>query len=263
MPGAGSRIREPWMIDFSGCRVVITGAAGGVGRALVEEFSGLGAELVACDRDAAGLGELPVAETHAFDLADQAATAEAARAVLGGGTPDVVISNAGWTRAESLAELTEGAFDHEMQGNFRGAVTFSHILLPAMREAGRGSFVFVSSVNALSHFGNPAYAAAKAALLAWMRAIATEEGRNGIRANAVAPGSIRTGAWTDRIARDPTVTDRVRGLYPLGRMVEPAEVARAVVFLASSWSSGITGVTLPVDAGLMNGNLPFFDQIIR
>ncbi|TIM22810.1 MAG: SDR family oxidoreductase, partial [Mesorhizobium sp.] len=168
----------------------------------------------------------------------------------------------GWTRAETLADVSTAALDHEMDLNFRSAALLSQALLPVMRNQPLGAaFVFISSVNAQAHFGNPAYAAAKAALNAWMRAIATEEGRNGIRANAVIPGSIRTGAWEHRLAHKPEILAAVGKLYPLGRLVEPVEVARAAVFLASPFASGITGTTLNVDAGLMASNLPFLDQI--
>ena len=94
-----------------------------------------------------------------------------------------------------------------------------------------------------------------------MRAIATEEGPNGIRANAVRPGSIRTPAWDARLERDPEIVRRVAALYPLGRLVEPREVATAVAFLASDLARGITGVVLPVDAGLGAANLPFLRAI--
>ena len=94
-----------------------------------------------------------------------------------------------------------------------------------------------------------------------MRAIATEEGKHGIRANAVVPGSIMTPAWAHRIDQNPAIVDAVSRLYPLGRLVEPGEVANAVAFLASPLASGITGADLPVDAGIGAGNLPFLDQI--
>jgi NAD(P)-dependent dehydrogenase (short-subunit alcohol dehydrogenase family) len=202
------------------------------------------------------------AEAHHFDLIDDDAVAEFARRVGEGTAPAAVISNAGWTRAETLADVSQAALDHEMNLNFRSAALLSKALLPALRNQPQGAaFVFISSVNAQAHFGNPAYAAAKAALNAWMRAIATEEGRNGIRANAVVPGSIRTGAWEHRLASNPEILATVGKLYPLGRLVEPAEVARAAAFLASPFASGITGATLNVDAGLMASNLPFLNQI--
>jgi NAD(P)-dependent dehydrogenase (short-subunit alcohol dehydrogenase family) len=249
------------MIDLAGQRIVVTGAAGGIGTAMVEVLTGFGAMVVACDIDGADLALPGVAEAHHFDLMDDAAIEAAAAAICAGGVPNAVISNAGWTRAETLADVSADALSHELDLNLRSAARLSQAFLPDMRKNGGGAFVFISSVNALSHYGNPAYAAAKAGLLAWMRAIATEEGRNGIRANAIAPGSVRTMAWDHRIERDPAILGKVKQLYPLGRMVEPAEVARAAAFLVSPLASGITGTVLPVDAGISAGNLPFLEQI--
>lgn len=250
------------MIDFGGRSVVVTGAAGGVGGALVKVLSACGARVVACDREGTDLTGEGIAEASHFDLLDDRAIAAFAARTIESGSPAAVISNAGWTRAETLADVTATALDHEVDLNFRSAALLSQAFLPAMRNQPSGTaFVFVSSVNALIHCGNPAYSAAKAALNAWMRALATEEGGNGVRANAVVPGSIRTGAWDHRIAQKPEILASVSALYPLGRLVEPAEVARAAVFLASPAASGITGVTLNVDAGLLAGNLPFLEQI--
>lgn len=250
------------MIDFNGGRVVITGAGGGVGQALVEVFSTLGAAIIACDLPGTDIPEDCVAETHRFDLLDEQALDNAAASIIDAGAPYAVIQNAGWTRAETLEDVTSDALAKEMKLNFESAAHFSKALIPAMRNQTSGAaFVFVSSVNAATHFGNPVYAAAKAALQAWMRAIATEEGQNGIRANAVVPGSIRTPAWEHRIKQDPAIVNKVSQLYPLGRLVEPIEVAHSVAFLASPLASGITGASIPVDAGITAGNLPFLDQI--
>ncbi len=250
------------MIDFGGGRVVITGAGGGVGTALVKVFSNFGAAVVACDVEGADLSKDRIAEAHYFDLRDEQALSAACRKILENGPPTAVVLNAGWTRAESLDDVTAEVLSAEMDLNFRSAALLSKALIPAMRDRPEGgAFVFVSSVNAAVHFGNPVYAAAKAALQAWMRAIATEEGRNGIRANAVVPGSIKTPAWAHRLTENPAIIDAVSGLYPLGRLVEPIEVAHAVAFLASPLASGITGAALPVDAGISAGNLPFLDQI--
>ena len=251
------------MIDFEGERVVITGAGGGVGRALVEVFSNLGAAVVACDLPGTDISDDRVQETHRFDLLDEQALDDSAARILDRGTPGAVISNAGWTRAEALDEVTAELLAREMALNFESAARISKALIPAMRHRPAGAaFVFVSSVNAAVHFGNPAYAAAKAALQAWMRAIATEEGRNGIRANAVVPGSINTPAWTHRLEEKPAIMKAVSRLYPLGRLVEPIEVAHTAAFLASPLASGITGALIPVDAGISAGNLPFLDQIV-
>ena len=246
------------MIDLAGQRVVITGAGGGVGSALTRAFADAGAAVVACDLPGTDLAGY---QSHLFDLRDPAAVAGAGRDILAGGPVDVVILNAGWTRAEVLSSVTPVVLSDEMDRNFTGAVHLCQALLPAMRARRAGVFVFVSSVNALSHHGNPAYSAAKAALMAWMRAIAVEEGKHGIRANAVIPASIRTKAWEHRLQTDPGVLDRLAAIYPLGRIVTTEEVANAVLFLASPLASGITGTALTVDAGLMAGNLPFLSAI--
>ena len=249
------------MIDFGGRSVIVTGAGGGLGKALVQVLAACNARVIACDVEGMDLSAGGIAEAHRFDLLDDAAVADFAARTTGA-PPAAVISNAGWTRAETLASVTTEALDREMNLNFRSAALLSQALIPSMRnQPGGSAFVFVSSVNAIAHFGNPAYAAAKAGLLAWMRAIATEEGGNGIRANGIVPGSIRTGAWEHRIAEKPEILASVSRLYPLGRLVEPAEVARAAVFLASPAASGITGVSLNVDAGLLASNLPFLNEI--
>ena len=246
---------------LAGRRVLITGATGGLGTALVRRFAEVGAKVAGCDLPDADFADLPVAARHGFDLADPAAVQAAAAEIVAAGVPDVVVSNAGWTRAETFAMLDEAAIARELDVNYTGTARLTAALLPAMRGRAGSAFVFVASVNALAHFGNPAYAAAKAALVAWARAIATEEGRHGIRANVVAPGSIRTPAWAHRLDADPGLMERVAALYPLGRIVEPREVADAVLFLGSPLAGGITGATLPVDAGIGAGNLPFLRLI--
>jgi len=250
------------MEGFAGARVVITGAGGGLGRVLVARFAQAGARVVACDVAEADLSAQGIAERHRFDLRDAAATRAGLAAILAGGAPDIIVSNAGWTRAETLDMLDPARITAEMDLNFTAAAEITLGCARAMRGAGGNrAIVAISSVNALSHHGNPAYSAAKAALMAWVRALAVEEGPHGIRANSVVPASIRTGAWEERLARDPAILDRLRAIYPLGRIVTPDEVAEAVLFLASPRASGITGAALLVDAGLAAGNLPFLDAI--
>nr|WP_253913203.1 SDR family oxidoreductase [Pseudoruegeria sp. HB172150] len=237
----------------------MTGAGGGIGSALLASLTAAGAQVVACDRE--GMDIPDAAETVLFDITDSAQT-EAAAARIADRPVDVLISNAGGTRIETLDATDTAGIHFDLTLNFTGAAVFSRALLPSLRNRPDGAaMVFVASVNALAHFGNPAYSAAKAGLIAWCRAIATEEGRNGVRANVVAPGSVHTPAWNERKAQQPEIFDKVTALYPLGRLVRPEEVAQAALFLASPAASGITGAVLPVDAGLTAGNLPFLDII--
>jgi NAD(P)-dependent dehydrogenase (short-subunit alcohol dehydrogenase family) len=249
--------------EFSGKSVLITGAGGGLGRALVAIFNEGGARVVGCDQYIEAMDGLDLAGRHSFDLTDRPGLATAARKLVeADGVPDIVINNAGWTRAETVPALTQERVETEIDLNLTGVASLTNALLKPMVTRGAGCFVFISSVNALSHFGNPAYAAAKAGINALSRAIAVEHGRQGIRANVVCPGSIRTPAWDHRLAKDPAILGKLQRLYPLGRIVNAREVAEAVAFLASSRASGITGTVLPVDAGLTAGCLPFIDDIL-
>ncbi|WP_284162733.1 SDR family oxidoreductase [Frigidibacter sp. SD6-1] len=248
-------------LEFSGRRILVTGAGGGLGRALAGLFAARGGRVIGADRDPALLDGLPLEERLIFDLADRGATVAAARA-LADQPPDVLINNAGWTRAETLADLSPEKALAEIDLNLTSVAAFTTPVAAAMAARGTGNIVFISSVNAFLHYGNPAYAAAKAGLNAFTRALAVEYGGRGVRVNAVCPGSIRTPAWDHRIARDPTIAAKLERLYPMGRIVTAEEVAETVAFLASDRASGITGVSLAVDAGLSAGNKPFLDMIL-
>lgn len=253
---------SPFRLD--GKTVLVSGAGGGIGRALVALFDAAGASLIGADRDAELLDGLPLAHQLHFDQSDAAAT----RAAISGfiaehGALDVVVANAGFTRAEHLGHLDDAVWASEMAINLNGAYALVDPAVRAMAERGSGAVVFISSVNAFQHFGNPAYSAAKAGLIAYAKAIAVEHGGGGVRANVVAPGSVRTPAWDHRLAADPGLLGKVLPHYPLGRMVSPEEVANATLFLASDAASGITGVTIAVDAGLLAGNLRFVNEVLR
>ena len=248
---------------LEGRRALITGAGGGIGRALVELFRAAGAEVIGADATFAAMDGLDLSARLAFDLADAGAVADSVSAwIARTGAPDVFISNAGYTRAETLTETNAAAWERELAINLSGARHVAAPIVDAMAARGGGALVFISSVNALAHYGNPAYSAAKAGLVAYARAIAVERGRLGVRANVVCPGSVRTPAWDHRLAQSPELLGRVLPHYPLGRLVTPEEVARAALFLASPASSGITGAVLTVDAGLTAGNLRFVDDVL-
>jgi NAD(P)-dependent dehydrogenase (short-subunit alcohol dehydrogenase family) len=248
--------------SLEGRLAVITGAGGGIGGTMVRCFQEAGARVIACDVSEDALQTLNADHKEVFDLGDAEACRDACIRIQSKiGLPDIVVSNAGYTRAETLEQVDDRAWNFEIDVNLNGARNFTAPFLEPMKARGSGTFVFISSVNALAHFGNPAYAAAKAGLVAYARAIATECGVHGIRSNAICPGSVRTHAWDHRIEKDPHILEKVSRLYPIGHMVTPVDVANAAVFLASPLSAGITGVALPVDGGLMAGNLPFIEAI--
>lgn len=249
--------------EFAGKSVLITGAGGGLGGALVELFASRGARLIGCDTQLEAMKTSKFSSRYQFDLTDASSLNEAVQRIIEeNGAPDIVINNAGWTRAESFEGLNQHKISTEIDLNLTGVAAFSTLLADAMAGRGSGVFVFISSVNALAHFGNPAYAAAKAGINAFARALAVEYGQKGLRANTVCPGSIRTPAWDHRIAQDPAILEKLKNLYPMGRIVDVNEVAEAVAFLASDRASGITGTILPVDAGLTAGCRPFIKDIL-
>ncbi|WP_224705511.1 SDR family oxidoreductase [Devosia aquimaris] len=253
---------SPFRLD--GKTVLISGAGGGIGRSLVAAFRAAGAGVIGADRSAELMDGLELAGQVLFDQADARGTRSAIEHHLKAfGAPDAVVSNAGFTRAEILDHLDDDAWASELAINLNGAYAMTDPIVAAMAARGSGSLVFIASVNALGHYGNPAYSAAKAGLVAYAKAIAVERGGRGVRANVICPGSVRTPAWDHRLEADPTLLDNVLPHYPLGRMVLPMEVANAAVFYCSDAASGITGTVLPVDAGLTAGNLVFVDEVLR
>lgn len=247
-----------------GARVVaITGAAGGVGQALVRHFAETGARLALIDRrrEVHDLAEAlraagRAAEAAVCDLAETGtvapALADLARAL---GPVDVLVNNAGFSSAPTLAVTPPAEWDRHVAGNLNGHWAATHAVLPGMVARRQGAIVTVGSVNGLAALGDPAYSAAKAGLVAMTRAVALEYGRHGIRANLVMPGTVRTPIWDERARKDPEVLSRLERWYPLGRIVEPAEVAAVIAFLASDAASAVTGAVIPVDCGLTAGNI--------
>ena len=132
-----------------------------------------------------------------------------------------------------------------------------------MIAARRGAIVNVASVNGLGYVGNPAYSAAKAGMISLTKSLASQHGRDGVRVNVVCPGTVRTNApgWQRRLPGNPALFEELGAWYPLGRVGRPEDIAGAVTFLASDDAAWITGVVLPVDGGLMAGQMRMADEI--
>ncbi len=241
--------------------MVVTGAGSGIGRAIAGRFGAEGARVIVADIDAASAeraaGEIAGARAAAVDVTDRGGV----RALLVGEPVDVLVNNAGGSTDVPLDDLGEDQWDRDVDLCLKGTFLCTQAVLPAMRRRG-GAIVNVASVNALADFGNEAYSAAKAGILALTRSVAVRYGPDGVRCNAVAPGTVRTASWDERERTDPGRLDRLGGWYPLGRVGAPDDIASAVLFLASDEAAWITGATLPVDGGLMAGNRHMTDDIL-
>jgi NAD(P)-dependent dehydrogenase (short-subunit alcohol dehydrogenase family) len=207
----------------------------------------------------AGLDEaLPRAAEIVADVrqrGDVAAAIETARARFGG--LDVVVANAAVSLYEMLRDLAEETMELVLDTNLKGPLLCAQLSLPELERRGGGSIVFISSVQGYVTLpGCVPYAAAKLGLVAAARALAPEVGKDGIRVNAIAPGTIDT----PMLRRDlsgmnleeaDAFVRRVEQANALGRIGKPDEIARVVVFLASDESSYVTGETIVVDGGYL------------
>lgn len=245
--------------DFTGKNVLITGAAGGIGHGLVSAFATWGATVMAVDYDQTGLdrlsSEVPAILTASADLTDLASTQAAFESLMEQAGPvDVLINNVGAAAATALANLTPAGWDHDLAINLSSAYNCVEAVKQSMFDRGAGVILNIGSVNALLALGHPAYSAAKAGLISYTRSLALEYGPKGLRVNLIAPGTVRTKAWEARAEKNPEIFEQLRKWYPLRDFAKPEDIAFAAAFLASDQARMITGIILPVDAGLTCGN---------
>ena len=244
---------------FDGYAVLITGAGQGIGAATARRFAAEGAGVLVTDREAGRAEAVAAAireaggraEALACDVTDRAAV-EAAVAYAAGrfGRLDVLVNNAYACHPDTsrFEEQPDDTWYEDIEVTLTGAMRCARAAMPHLAAAGgRGSVVNIGSVNGEISFGNHAYSAAKAGLASLTRTLAAHAAQRGVRVNLVAPGTIRTPAWAGR----EEDLDRLGAVYPMGRVGEPEDVAGAVTFLASADAAWITGVTLPVDGGIL------------
>lgn len=253
--------------DLDGKTALVCGGAGGIGRATARALAMEGATVFVCDADAAGcvaaVAELRRDGLRADGLPARAersdelgAAVDAVNARYGG--VDVLVNAVGIQRYGTVVETDEETWDEVMAVNLKPAYLASKLVIPSMLRRGGGSIVHVSSVQALAgERGAAAYAASKGALNALTRAMAVDHAADGIRVNAVCPGSVATPMLTtaaNLFAEDGDpdgLIDRWGRNHPLGRVATSEEVAAAIAFLAGPRASFVTGTELAVDGGLL------------
>ncbi|MCR6499390.1 SDR family oxidoreductase [Shinella sp. CPCC 101442] len=253
---------------FAGKVALVTGAGSGIGRATAEAFARHGAsvgvlsrtdeEVEAVVREIRALGGDAMALVA--DVSDEASMRAAVDRVAGGfGALDIVVANAGINGVWApIDDLKPAEWDETIAVNLRGTYLTLHLTVPYLRAAGEGVIVVVSSINGTRTFTTPgatAYAATKAAQLAMVQQLALELGKSRIRVNAICPGSIET-SIDDNTRQRGAAEAGIPVVWPKGEVPissgEPgtaADVADAILFLASSKARHITGVPLWIDGG--------------
>jgi NAD(P)-dependent dehydrogenase (short-subunit alcohol dehydrogenase family) len=222
--------------------VVVTGGTRGIGRAVAERFEAAGERVVALGR-------------QDCDVTDEAAVAGAFERI---GPVDVLVNNAGVSSSAPLARTTLDDWRTQLAVNATGAFLCTRAVLPGMLERGSGRVVTVASTagRAGARY-TAAYSASKHAAVGLMRAVAAELAGTGVTANAVCPAFVRTDMTMRSVERIATATGRdqaqaeaaLADASPLGRLLEPDEVAFAVAFLAAAEAGSINGQTLILDGG--------------
>jgi meso-butanediol dehydrogenase/(S,S)-butanediol dehydrogenase/diacetyl reductase len=242
------------MTRLDGRTALVTGGGSGIGRAICRRFASDGASVVVADLVGERAEEVAAEVGGRAVQADVTAAADVERMAAEAGRADVLVNNAGGGMADDLLEIDEDEWDADVELNLKSAYLCSKAVLPGMIERGSGVIVNIVSVNGLAFFANEPYSAAKAGLISLTRSMATRYGRHGVRAVAIAPGTIRTPIWQERVDKEPAIFERLVRWYPLRRVGEPEDVAAAAAFLASDDAGWITGEVLRVDGGLLSGN---------
>jgi len=242
------------MFDLTGKRALVTGASGGIGGAIARALSGQGASVALSGTRAPALEELAEdlggnAYPLACDLSDaQAVEALPKQAAEAMGGVDILVNNAGILAVNLLVRMKDEEWQRVLDIDLTAAMRLSRGVLRGMMKARWGRIISIGSiVGQMGDAGQTNYAAAKAGLMGFSKALALEAAPRGITVNVIAPGYVAT-AMTE--GRDAAVGEEIAKRVPMGRMARPEEIAAAVVFLASEESGYVTGTTLSVNGGL-------------
>jgi NAD(P)-dependent dehydrogenase (short-subunit alcohol dehydrogenase family) len=242
----------------SGRIAVVTGGASGIGEACARQFAAEGHVAVVVDRDlgtAQAVAERIGGRAYAGDVADAERMEDCAQTIERDcGPVDILVNSAGIIQVPVRPhELPISAWDDVVRVDQRGTYVASVAFARRMIERRRGSIVNIASIAGMRSMPLHAYAPAKAAVIAMTECLAAEWGPSGIRVNAVSPGYTLTPALKLAIDRGERDTRSLTANAALGRLVDPEEIARVVIFLASDAASAMTGVNVPVDCGWLAG----------
>jgi 3-oxoacyl-[acyl-carrier protein] reductase len=243
------------MFDLTGKTALVTGASGGIGSCIARALHGQGAQVVltgtrreALDELAASLGDGAFVMTANLSDAEEVAGIAAAATELAGAPIDILVNNAGITRDGLMMRMKDEDWDAVMDVNLKAAMILSRSVMRPMMKNRWGRIIQISSI--VGYTGNPGqanYAAAKAGMAGFTKALAAEVASRGITANMIAPGFIRT-PMTDALTDNQKTA--LLGNVPADRLGEAEEIAAAVVYLASPQSGYTTGATMHINGGM-------------
>jgi 3-oxoacyl-[acyl-carrier protein] reductase len=248
-------------VDFelAGKTALVTGATRGIGLAITTALAAEGVRVAVAARTAGDVQRL-AAEIGGIPVVADLTTEEGCRRAIEATGDDlsVLVNNLGLRAGSSWADTGTAEVQQALGGNLHPAVRLSLAALPAMRRAGWGRIVVVSSIFGREAGGAPAYNIAKAAEISFTTSLAREVARDGVTVNCVAPGSIlfEGGSWHRRMVSDPETTAAfVEREIPIGRFGSPKEVASVVAFLCSAPASLVTGACWTIDGGQSRSNI--------
>ncbi|HMN57493.1 MAG TPA: glucose 1-dehydrogenase [Ottowia sp.] len=242
---------------------IITGAAGGIGRSLVQRFLEEGARVAAFDLNQAGLDEVKAQfpqyagqlSTVQLDITDHDAVARAVQKVHADFKQiDILVNNAGWDVAKQFVDTTPDLWDKLIAINLKGPLSLQHAVVPLMVAAGGGKIVNIASdAGRVGSSGESVYAACKGGIIAFSKTLARETARAGVRVNVVCPGPTDTAllqSFTGGGEFGQKIYDGLKRAIPLKRLGQPEDIPGAVAFLSSDDANFITGQVLSVSGGL-------------
>jgi len=233
---------------------IVTGASGGIGRAIAEAMLEAGHHVVSLDRRKPDWSHAKL-EPVLVDLFDPKATADAAKDVAARHAVSHVVHNAGIIRPNLIEQVTAEDIAALSQLHLGAALTLVQAALPGMKERHFGRVILIASRAALGAATRTAYSATKSGMFGMARTWALETAAHGITVNVVAPGPIETDMFYDVIPKDSPKVEQLARSIPVGRIGRPADVARAVMFFASRDAGFITGQSLYVCGGASIGSI--------
>jgi NAD(P)-dependent dehydrogenase (short-subunit alcohol dehydrogenase family) len=251
-------------MGLAGKVAIVTGAAGGIGRAVSREMAVQGAQVVLCDMNAEPLAavarEFSAAGLSVSAFACDITTVEGNQALVEStlrefGRIDIFHANAGVAPFEDLLQTSPASIAHTIDVNLKGAIHGCAAVLPVMVSQRSGTILLTASVAAfVGDPSVPVYGATKGGLTALCKSVAVRHGPDGIRCNTICPGDVRTPMLESYLQREPdpeAARQEMIGRYPLRRLGEPEDIARLAAFLVSDAAGWITGTDVVIDGGLL------------